>query len=92
MDDDEFYQLLSFIRLSKYRQNIIQHFHETGGPDTPTDIAKATGINVTHVNHHLIKMKNHGLVTVINPDAPRHRYYRLTKKGRELVDIGYLPG
>lgn len=86
MDDDEFYRLLSFIRLSSYRQNILKHFHEQGGPRTPTDIATATGINVTHVSHHLIKMKEHDLVTVINPDAPRHRYYRLTEKGQRFVD------
>lgn len=92
--DDEFYQLLSFIRLSSYRQTIIQHFNETGGPKTPKGIAKATDINLTHVSHHLIKLKEHEIVTVINPNAPRHRYYRLTMKGRELVaklaDIDFL--
>lgn len=94
MDDDEFYRLLSFIRLSPYRQNIIQHFHETGGPNTPTEIAQATDIHLTHVSHHLIMMKDEDLVTVVNPDAPRHRYYRLTRKGRafmeKLEEIGFL--
>lgn len=85
MDDDEFYQLLSFIRLSPYRRTIIEDFHETGGPKTPKDIAKTTDINLTHVSHHLIKLKEHELVTVINPNAPRHRYYRLTVKGRKFV-------
>lgn len=94
MDDDEFYQLLSFLRLSLYRQTIIQEFHDHGGPKTPKDIAKATDINLTHVSHHLIKLKDKNLVTVVNPEAPRHRYYRLTKKGQEfvnrVVDHGYL--
>lgn len=94
MDDDEFYQLLSFIRLSEYRQNILQHFQETGAPDTPKDISRATDISLTHVSRHLIKLKERNLVTVVNPDAPRHRYYKLTEKGRELVErleaTGYL--
>lgn len=64
------------------------------GPKTPKNIAKARDINLTDVGHHLIKLKEHEFVTVINPNAPRHRYYRLTVNGRKfakrLEEIGFF--
>lgn len=94
MDDDEFYRILSIVRLSAYKQTILKHFHEHGGAMTPTDIGEETEIHRNHVSRHLRELQDEGIMTVINPDAPRYRYYRLSSKGQEfvkrMVECGYL--
>lgn len=94
MDREEFFQLLSFLEMSEYRQEIIQVLAERNRPQTPTSLADATGIHRDHVSRHLAKLKEEDLVAIINPDARMYRYYELTSKGREfveqLVKHGYL--
>lgn len=94
MEREEFYNFLSFLQMSDYRQQILETLHRSPSPQTPTKIATTTGIHRDHVSRHLTKLKEKDLVTVLNPDAQMHRYYELTEKGEEfverLVEEGYL--
>jgi len=91
MDEEELYSLLSFLRGSKNRKKIISYLAEKEEPQTPTDIAKEKEIHRNHVSNQLSKMKEKGLVEILNPDAARHRYYKLTEKGEELqTELGSI--
>lgn len=85
MDEEELYTLLAFLRDSKNRQKIMKFLKDEEDPQTPTDIAEETEIHRNHVSNQLGQLKEKELVNVLNPDAARHRYYRLTKKGDKLA-------
>jgi DNA-binding MarR family transcriptional regulator len=84
--DDELYRLLSFVRGSEYRSWIIQSLAARGRPEIPKEISAATGIRSDHVSRQLQQLNEQELVTVLNPDAARYRYYTLTEKGQRFVD------
>jgi len=86
MDDTEFYRLVSFLRVSPYRQQIVQELDRRGRPATPSDLAESTGIHRNHVSTHLVNMRDLGVVTLLNPEASSHRYYQLTEKGQALIE------
>lgn len=84
MDEDELYSLLSFLRSSEHRRKILGFLVEKSEPQTPTDIKEAIGIDRPHVSNRLGDLKEKGLVEVVNPDAKRFRYYRVTDKGKTV--------
>ncbi|MDY6778936.1 MAG: ArsR family transcriptional regulator [Candidatus Nanohaloarchaea archaeon] len=86
MEQDELYQLLSFLKMSPYRQQIMQTLFDASEPKTPTELAESTGIHRDHISRHLAKLRQRGLVRVLNPDAPMHRFYILTEKGTKIMD------
>ncbi|MCU0852186.1 MAG: hypothetical protein MUC90_02865 [Thermoplasmata archaeon] len=51
------------------------------GPQTPTSIAKSTGIHLSHVSSTLRVLSSHGLVECANPKAHKNRFYEISEEG-----------
>ena len=52
----------------------------------PTDIAEELEVQRTTVSERITDLKEEGLVKLLNPDDNRNRYYRITEKGKELIE------
>jgi DNA-binding MarR family transcriptional regulator len=85
--DEETIELLSFIKGSKHRINILLYLGEN--IKITSQIAENVGLRVTHTSRTLKELKEKDLVIVLNPDAKRSRLYQLTPKAKKLLQ--YLP-
>ncbi|WP_405273362.1 winged helix-turn-helix domain-containing protein [Methanobrevibacter sp.] len=52
----------------------------------PTQIAENSGIRTNHVSKVLSELKAHELIECINPEVRKGRLYRLTEKGKKIVE------
>ena len=75
--------LLAFIRRSKRRQDILKLLLNQNY--TVVDITKQTGMYKSHVSRSLSELKERNLVKCLNPKDRAYRYYKITKKGREII-------
>jgi len=82
--DEEIINLLSFVKSSIYREEIIKYL----GKETkmPSEIAKDLKISNTHTSKHLKSLKKRKIIVCLNEDAKRGRLYRNTKIGVELLN------
>ena len=82
--NDETFKIYGYIISSSYRTNVLKAFDNK--PRFPSELAKKAGIKQNHVSNVLKELKNKGLVDIINPEAKKGRYYRLTKMGEEIAE------
>ena len=82
--DDEVLKLMGYVISSKYRTEVMKTLVDK--PKIPSQIAKDIGIKQNHISNVLKELKNKGLVDIINPEAKKGRYYRLTKMGEEIAE------
>lgn len=54
-------------------------------PVTASIVAKGLKIQLTRSAETLRELRQQGLLYLLNPDAPSQRYYRITRKGQELI-------
>jgi len=82
--DEEIINLLSFVKSSIYREEIIKYL----GKETkiPSEIAKDLKISNTHTSKHLKSLKKRKIIVCLNEDAKRGRLYRNTEIGVELLN------
>ena len=73
----------SFVIRGRYRRRIVLALKVER---TPTQIAKLTEINVSHVSRALSELKGRGIVECITPKENSGKIYRLTEKGKEIKD------
>ncbi len=73
---------INFVKASKYRTKIMKTLE--GNVKIPSQIAKDSDINRSHISDILSQLKEYDLVECINPEVRKGRLYRLTKKG-EIV-------
>ena len=73
---------INFVKASKYRTKIMKTLD--GNVKIPSQIAKDSDINRSHISDILSQLKEYDLVECINPEVRKGRLYRLTKKG-EIV-------
>lgn len=85
--DRETVDLLSFIKGSKHRINILLYLGDN--IKITSQIAENVDLRITHTSRTLKELKEKELVTVLNPEAKRSRLYQLTPKAKELLK--YLP-
>lgn len=76
-------ELLSWIKRSKQRQEILLFLEE---PRTPTEVSDEVGTQISQVSHSLSEMREKDLVKVLNPDAKTGRLYELNENGRKLLN------
>jgi len=81
---DEILSEISYVTISKNRTKVMKTLY--GTVKIPSKISKDTGILTNHVSSLLGKLKKHGLVECINPEARKGRLYRLTDKGEKVVE------
>lgn len=81
--DDETLKILGYVISSTYRTKVLKAFDDK--PRFPSEIAKNAGIRQNHVSNVLRQLKMKGLVEIVNPEAKKGRYYRLTDLGKEVA-------
>ena len=74
---------INFVKASKYRTKIMKTLE--GNVKIPSQIAKDSDINRSHISDILSQLKEYDLVECINPEVRKGRLYRLTKKGEILA-------
>lgn len=77
MDWDKY----SFIVSGKYRKAVLLALEVER---TPSQIAKATKLNASHVSRALAEFEKKKIVRCLTPKAKLGRVYGLTKEGKEF--------
>ena len=86
MDEEEYYRLKSFIDRSKNRKKILEFLASKDEAQRPTDISEELEVQRTTISERITDLKDEGLVKLLNPDDNRNRYYKITDKGKELLE------
>ena len=81
---DEMLTEISYVNISKYRTKVMKSLD--GEVLIPSQIAKNSGIRTNHVSKVLSELKAHELIECINPEVRKGRLYRLTEKGKKIVE------
>ena len=81
---DEMLKEVGYIQVSTYRTKVMKSLD--GEVKIPSKIAKDTDIMQNHMSATLKQLKEHELVECINPEVRKGRLYRLTKKGKKVVE------
>lgn len=84
--DDETLILLAYIKNAPTREKVLKSFE---GEDflRPTEISRKIGVHPNNVSKHLRSLREHNLVYVMNPDYHVPKLYRLTEKGKNILNI-----
>lgn len=82
--DDETVDLLTYVKPSKYRKNILMAL-ENEKLKIPSEIAKELGTITSHVSSHLSCLREKDLIKCINEDARKGRLYHITAKGKNVL-------
>jgi len=72
----------AFIVRSGYRKKV---FLELSKPQRPSQIAKSLDLRLTHITRALRELKQKKLVECLNPNETMGRFYRLTTKGKNIL-------
>ena len=75
------YDDISFVVRAKNRKAV---FEKLTSPKTPTQISKELKINVGFVSNILIELKRRKLIECLSPNEKRHKFYKITKRGRDV--------
>ena len=76
------WKLYSFVSRSKQRVKIILMLEK---PVRPTQIAKETKLNKSHVSRTLNEFVERGIAKCLTPNEKVGRYYVLTELGKEVL-------
>ncbi len=77
--------LLSFVKSSKHRKNIILFINNK--TRIPSEIASNFNLSYTHTSKYLNSLREEGLVACLNEKDKRGRLYQLTKDGLKILEI-----
>lgn len=53
---------------------------------TPTEISKETDISKQNVSRNLRKLQEKELVSCINPDSHKYKYFEITERGETMLE------
>ncbi len=85
---DVIWEDISYILSSKHRKNILKLL---GDPKTPTQLKSETGLHFNSVSRTLNELVKKGFAECLNPKQKLTRFYRITNKGKKLLEeIGKL--
>ena len=76
------WQLISFIKRSKYREQILKVLNN---PKTPTQIKKEVKIDKAHVTRALQSLIEKGLVVCHTPEARKYKIFERNGKGNKII-------
>ena len=85
MDQEIDYPLFAWLRRGNRRKRILRLLVLNAVPQRPTDIAKALSLSRTMVSATLSELRKMNLVSVLNPNAQRNRFYSPTHMGRDII-------
>ena len=85
MDDETLIELY-YIKNAPNREKVLKSFE---GEDflRPIEISKKLDIHSNSVSKNLKDLREHELIYVMNPEYYIPRLYRLTDKGKNIVDL-----
>ena len=85
MDDETLIDLV-YVTIAPNREKVLKEFN---GEDTltPTEISKRIRLHRNTISFNLRKLRERGYVYVINPEFSRPRLYRLTEKGKRILEL-----
>ena len=86
--DDETFILLAYIKNAPTREKVLKSFNDEDFL-RPIQISKKLSIHPNHVSKNLRELCEHELVYVINPEYTIPRLYRLTEKGKKIINLLY---
>ena len=55
-------------------------------PKTPTQISKELQLNIGYVSNIIIELLDRKLIKCLSPNEKRHRFYQISKKGKEILE------
>lgn len=73
---------VSFIVRSGPRKKVFLALAE---PKTPTQLSKELKLNVGFVSNIIIDLLERDLIECLSPNEKRHRFYQVSKKGKEII-------
>lgn len=84
MNDNEFYEILGFIKASNYRIRTLKSI----GKDlkTPTQIAKELNVQTSHISATLKSLKNKNIVICVNENVRKGRLYACSDLGLKILE------
>ena len=75
---------IEYVKRSGYKTKVLKSLEK--GVKIPSGIAKDTEILTNHISAVLKQLKDYELVECINPEVRKGRLYRLTDKGRKVLE------
>lgn len=84
--DDETLILLSYITIAPNRERVLKAFEDEDFL-RPIQISRKTSIHPNNVSRKLKDLREHELVYVINPEYHVPKLYRLTEKGKNMLQF-----
>lgn len=85
MDDDTLI-LLAYIKNAPTRETVLKSF-ECEDYLRPIEISRKTGLHPNNVSRKLRELREHELVYVINPEYHVPKLYRLTERGKNIIQL-----
>lgn len=76
------WELISYVNRGKVRKEVLRFLTK---PATPTEISKKIKVHRSSVSRALIDLEKKGLVKCLTPNEAVYRYYKISKKGNELL-------
>ncbi len=84
--DDETLILLTYIKNAPTREKVLKSFKDEDFL-RPIQISKKLNIHPNHVSKNLRELREYELIYVINPEYAIPRLYRLTEKGKIMLQF-----
>ena len=84
--NDELWKKLSYVEMSKNRQETLRALANKDKPMTPTELSEELDIAFNSASRALRQLAEKDLVECINPDAPRFRRYKILDSGKEIYE------
>lgn len=81
--DDETLKIYGYVISSSYRVNTLKALMKK--PKFPSQIARDGGMKPNHISTILRQLQDQDLVEIVNPEAKKGRFYRLTELGEEIA-------
>ena len=75
---------ISLVSKSSYREKILYELEEN--MKTPSKIARATGIQSSHISKYLKSLKEANLIICLNENANQGRIYIITDLGKQVLN------
>ena len=76
------WQLISFVKSSKYREQVLRILDR---PKTPTEIKKEIKIDKAHITRALQKLIERKLVVCHTPKVRKYKIFERTNKGNNII-------
>lgn len=85
MDDETEVQLI-YITISPNREKVLKAF-KNEEMLRPSEIARKLNLRINTVSDNLKKLTEREYIYLMNPQFHSHRFYKLTEKGKKILDL-----